>query len=109
MAMSMKVVLAVLKELEDDKIKPSYTLVECTGYSISAIEAVIQKLRRLKIVESTRGPQGGFKLTKHPKSIWMGSLISLCSKKNVLEQFFLIQNKHMSLESFFKIYGDLLK
>ena len=103
----MKTVLTILRELKDDEIKPSYELANNTGYSISAIETVIRRLRSLQLVESARGPHGGFKLTKHPEKIWFSELIPLCSKKNVLEYSFLIRNV-MTVGSFFKIHGELL-
>ena len=51
------------------------------GISISYLEQLFLKLRRNNLVESARGPSGGYLLTKPPEEIKLLSIISAVDEK----------------------------
>ena len=51
------------------------------GISISYLEQLFLKLRKNNLVKSTRGPSGGYVLTKSPKEIKLISIINAVDEK----------------------------
>ena len=51
------------------------------GISISFLEQIFLKLKNNNLVESTRGPSGGYSLTKSPEEIKLSSIINAVDEK----------------------------
>ena len=51
------------------------------GISISFLEQIFFKLKRNNLVQSSRGPLGGYLLTKAPKEIKLSSIIQAVDEK----------------------------
>jgi len=51
------------------------------GISISYLEQLFLKLRRNKLVKSSRGPSGGYLLTKLPEEIKLSSIIKAVDER----------------------------
>lgn len=67
-SMKSAVALKLVTHLAKATIKTAADLSEETTYSISYIEQIIAHLRAATIVEATRGPGGGYRLTDKPVS-----------------------------------------
>ena len=78
---------------------------EITGYSRNHTAKVLQTLARHRILESERGPKGGFKLTTDPK------LISFMSIYQIVEGEYQVngQCKHQKDQCLFKecVFGAI--
>ncbi|CUS49150.1 MAG: iron-sulfur cluster assembly transcriptional regulator IscR [Idiomarinaceae bacterium HL-53] len=59
----------------NDAPVPLSDIAERQGISLSYLEQLFAKLRRAELVESIRGPGGGYKLTLHPDQISIGKII----------------------------------
>jgi len=51
------------------------------GISISFLEQIFLKLKRSNLVQSSRGPSGGYTLTKSPDEIKLSSIIKAVDEK----------------------------
>ena len=51
------------------------------GIPISFLEQIFLKLKNNNLVESTRGPSGGYSLTKSPEEIKLSSIINAVDEK----------------------------
>ena len=51
------------------------------GISISFLEQIFLKLKRNNLVESSRGPSGGYSLTKSPEEIKLSSIIKAVNEE----------------------------
>jgi len=51
------------------------------GISISFLEQIFLKLKRNNLVQSSRGPKGGYLLTKSPEEIRLSSIIKAVDEK----------------------------
>ena len=51
------------------------------GISISFLEQIFFKLKKNNLVQSSRGPSGGYFLTKNPKEIKLSSIIKAVDEK----------------------------
>tara|TARA_B110000438_G_scaffold292432_1_gene330755 strand:- start:1839 stop:2276 length:438 start_codon:yes stop_codon:yes gene_type:complete len=51
------------------------------GISISFLEQIFFKLKKNNLVQSSRGPTGGYSLTKNPKEIKLSSIIKAVDEK----------------------------
>ena len=51
------------------------------GISISFLEQIFSKLKKNNLVQSSRGPSGGYLLSKPPKEISLSSIISAVDEK----------------------------
>ena len=51
------------------------------GISISFLEQIFLKLKRCNLVRSSRGPKGGYLLTKFPNEITISSIIKAVDEK----------------------------
>tara|TARA_Y100000590_G_C15541946_1_gene947330 strand:+ start:220 stop:657 length:438 start_codon:yes stop_codon:yes gene_type:complete len=51
------------------------------GISISFLEQIFLKLKRSNLVQSSRGPTGGYLLTKSPEEIKLSSIIKAVDEK----------------------------
>tara|TARA_Y100000590_G_C15529088_1_gene942423 strand:+ start:351 stop:788 length:438 start_codon:yes stop_codon:yes gene_type:complete len=51
------------------------------GISISFLEQIFLKLKRNNLVQSSRGPSGGYLLTKSPEEIKLSSIIKAVDEK----------------------------
>ena len=51
------------------------------GISISFLEQIFLKLKRSNLVQSSRGPSGGYLLTKSPEEIKLSSIIEAVDEK----------------------------
>ena len=51
------------------------------GISISFLEQIFLKLKRNNLVESSRGPSGGYSLTKSPDEIKLSSIIKAVNEE----------------------------
>jgi|SRR5690554_3805422 len=54
---------------------PLSDIAERQNISLSYLEQLFSRLRRSKLVESVRGPGGGYKLTRPPANISIGEII----------------------------------
>ena len=51
------------------------------GISLSFLEQIFSKLKKNNLVQSTRGPFGGYLLTKQPEEIKLSSIINAVDEK----------------------------
>ena len=51
------------------------------GISISFLEQIFQKLKKSNLVRSSRGPSGGYLLTRSPEHIKLSSIINAVDEK----------------------------
>jgi len=51
------------------------------GISISFLEQIFSKLKKNNLVQSSRGPAGGYSLTKSPEEIKLSSIIKAVDEK----------------------------
>ena len=51
------------------------------GISISFLEQIFQKLKKSNLVQSSRGPSGGYLLTRSPEHIKLSSIINAVDEK----------------------------
>ena len=68
-----------MADLAKNYVKDPTSLTEISlrqGISISYLEQLFLKLRKNNLVKSTRGPSGGYVLTKSPKEIKLISIIN---------------------------------
>ena len=68
-----------MADLAKNNVKEPTSLTEISlrqGISISYLEQLFFKLRKNNLVKSTRGPSGGYVLTKSPKEIKLISIIN---------------------------------
>ena len=76
-------VMAMADLAKSDLSKPT-NLTEISlrqGISISFLEQIFFKLRKNNLVQSSRGPSGGYFLTKNPKEIKLSSIIKAVDEK----------------------------
>ena len=73
-----------MADLAKNNIKEPISLTEISlrqGISISYLEQLFLKLRKNNLVESSRGPSGGYTLSKPPEEIKLLSIISAVDEK----------------------------
>ena len=73
-----------MADLAKNNVKKPTSLTEISlrqGISISYLEQLFLKLRKNNLVQSVRGPSGGYILTKTPKEIKLLSIISAVDEK----------------------------
>ena len=73
-----------MADLAKNNVKEPISLTEISlrqGISISYLEQLFLKLRKNNLVQSVRGPSGGYRLTKSPKEIKLLSIINAVDEK----------------------------
>ena len=73
-----------MADLAKNNVKEPTSLAEISlrqGISISYLEQLFLKLRKNNLVQSARGPSGGYVLSKSPKEIKLLSIISAVDEK----------------------------
>ena len=73
-----------MADLAKNNIKEPTSLTEISlrqGISIAYLEQLFLKLRKNNLVQSARGPSGGYVLTKHPEQIRLLSIINAVDEK----------------------------
>jgi len=73
-----------MADLAKNNVKEPTSLAEISlrqGISISYLEQLFLKLRKNNLVQSTRGPSGGYVLSKPPDEIKLLSIISAVDEK----------------------------
>ena len=73
-----------MADLAKNNVKEPTSLTEISlrqGISISYLEQLFLKLRKNNLVQSTRGPAGGYVLTKSPEQIKLLSIIKAVDEK----------------------------
>ena len=73
-----------MADLAKNRVKEPTSLTEISlrqGISIAYLEQLFLKLRRNNLVQSARGPSGGYVLTKPPEQIKLLSIISAVDEK----------------------------
>jgi len=73
-----------MADLAKNNIKEPISLAEISlrqGISISYLEQLFLKLRKNNLVQSARGPSGGYVLTKPPEEIKLLSIINAVDEK----------------------------
>ena len=73
-----------MADLAKNNVKEPTSLAEISlrqGISISYLEQLFLKLRKNNLVQSTRGPSGGYVLTKLPEEIKLLSIINAVDEK----------------------------
>ena len=73
-----------MADLAKNKVKKPTSLTEISlrqGISISYLEQLFLKLRKNNLVQSSRGPSGGYVLSKPPGEIKLLSIISAVDEK----------------------------
>ena len=64
-----------LAENEDKGYRPVSEISEKLNLSENYVEQLVRLLKKENIVESSRGPKGGYKLTKNPDEVTAGEVI----------------------------------
>ena len=73
-----------MADLAKNNVKEPTSLTEISlrqGISIDYLEQLFLKLRKNNLVQSTRGPSGGYVLSKHPKEIKLLNIINAVDEK----------------------------
>ena len=73
-----------MADLANVKDKQTTNLTEISlrqGISISFLEQIFLKLKRNNLVKSSRGPTGGYSLTRSPEEIKLSSIIKAVDEK----------------------------
>jgi len=73
-----------MADLAKNNLKEPTSLTEISlrqGISIAYLEQLFLKLRKNNLVQSVRGPLGGYVLTKHPEQIKLLSIINAVDEK----------------------------
>ena len=73
-----------MADLANVKDKKTTNLTEISlrqGISISFLEQIFLKLKKNNLVESSRGPAGGYSLTRSPEEIKLSSIIKAVDEK----------------------------
>ena len=73
-----------MADLANNNVKKPINLTEISlrqGISISFLEQLFLKLRKNNLVQSVRGPSGGYVLTKTPEQIKLLSIINAVDEK----------------------------
>ena len=73
-----------MADLAKNKVKEPTSLAEISlrqGISLSFLEQLFLKLRKTNLVQSTRGPSGGYVLSKPPEEIKLLSIINAVDEK----------------------------
>ena len=73
-----------MADLAKNNVKEPTSLTEISlrqGISISFLEQLFLKLRKNNLVQSVRGPSGGYLLSKNPEEIKLLSIISAVDEK----------------------------
>ena len=73
-----------MADLAKNRVKVPTSLTEISlrqGISIAYLEQLFLKLRKNKLVQSARGPTGGYVLSKPPTEIKLLSIISAVDEK----------------------------
>ena len=73
-----------MADLAKNNVKKPTSLAEISlrqGISISYLEQLFLKLRKNNLVQSVRGPSGGYLLSKNPEEIKLLSIISAVDEK----------------------------
>ena len=73
-----------MADLAKNNVKEPISLTEISlrqGISISYLEQIFLKLRKNNLVQSSRGPSGGYILSKPPEEIKLLSIISAVDEK----------------------------
>ena len=73
-----------MADLAKNNVKEPTSLTEISlrqGISIDYLEQLFLKLRKNNLVQSTRGPLGGYVLSKHPKEIKLLNIINAVDEK----------------------------
>ena len=70
----LRAVIDLAKYAKNEPVSLS-DVAERQGISISYLEQLMAKLKKAGIVQSTRGAQGGYSLTKNPKEISVGEIL----------------------------------
>ena len=73
-----------MADLAKNNIKKPTSLAEISlrqGISVSYLEQLFLKLRKNNLVQSVRGPLGGYVLTKYPEQIKLLSIINAVDEK----------------------------
>jgi len=73
-----------MADLAKNRVKVPISLTEISlrqGISIAYLEQLFLKLRKNKLVQSVRGPAGGYVLSKPPEDIKLLSIISAVDEK----------------------------
>ena len=73
-----------MADLAKNKVKEPISLTEISlrqGISIAYLEQLFLKLRKNNLVQSARGPSGGYLLSKPPEEIKLLSIISAVDEK----------------------------
>ena len=73
-----------MADLANVKDKQTTNLTEISlrqGISISFLEQIFLKLKKNNLVQSSRGPAGGYSLTKSPEEIKLSSIIDAVDEK----------------------------
>ena len=73
-----------MADLAKNYVKEPTSLSEISlrqGISLSFLEQLFLRLKKNNLVQSSRGPNGGYKLTKSPEEIKLSSIISAVDEK----------------------------
>ena len=73
-----------MADLAKNNAKKPTSLTEISlrqGISISFLEQIFLKLKKNNLVQSTRGPSGGYVLTKQPEEIKLSNIIEAVDEK----------------------------
>lgn len=69
----------------DSDVCPLKEIAQAQDISFDYLEKIIAKLRKADLVESRRGAQGGYKLSRQPKNIKVGEIVRALEGDNLVE------------------------
>jgi len=64
-----------LASIQDDQPVALATIAERQGIPLAYLEQIFAKLKKAKLVISSRGPGGGYRLSRVPSKIWVADIV----------------------------------
>lgn len=75
-------VMLDLAQHKDDGFISLKTIADRQGYSMKYLEMIVSSLKKAELVESTRGKEGGYRLSRSPEEYSVGDILR-CIEDNL--------------------------